>query len=410
MPFVTPEDVGTTPRGSLSAKRRLQAWERTGGICVVCERRIDGVRERWIVEHMRALELGGADELDNMGPAHEACGRSKTLDDHARTALAKRQKLRHLGAVVTSYPLQGSRISPFKRKINGEVVRRDHLPPVRTDDEVRMPLAKMTKRVSDRLPVDPTAKPRSHLCTKPGTFLKENQAGMTDPMARQPTTAPDKADVRHTNSSTSGEILPQIPKHLDFLFADRPLLPGEDPEQYDALLRSVVQQVMPTDVIEAIWVKDIIDLIWEAKRLRRWRDQILNQARLEAITTLIMPVIVSKNPNPFTKMSELEGEATALALGWLEGSQSQTTSLEQKLQGRGLTGADVMAQAFQRQLPDIERIDRMVTSADQRRDTLLREIERKRASLGQLLRAAAADVIDVEPSKQDAGMLSKPRR
>ena len=101
MPFVTPEDVGTTPRGSLSAKRRLQGWERTEGTCVICECRIDGVRERWIVEHIRALELGGADTLDNMGPAHEACGRTKSRDDHARTAKAKRQKIRHLGTKVT---------------------------------------------------------------------------------------------------------------------------------------------------------------------------------------------------------------------------------------------------------------------------------------------------------------------
>src|SRR5215218_9759166 len=90
MPFVALEDVGTTRRRSLSGRRRLQAWERTGGTCVVCGQRIDGVRERWIVEHIRALELGGADDLNNMGPAHELCGRTKTREDHARTARAKR--------------------------------------------------------------------------------------------------------------------------------------------------------------------------------------------------------------------------------------------------------------------------------------------------------------------------------
>ncbi|WP_267427693.1 HNH endonuclease [Methylobacterium sp. GC_Met_2] len=98
MPYVAFEDIGTTQRRSLTGRRRLQAWERTGGRCVVCDLSIDGVRERWIVEHIRALELGGIDELENMGPAHEACGREKTRDDHARTARAKRQKIRHLGA------------------------------------------------------------------------------------------------------------------------------------------------------------------------------------------------------------------------------------------------------------------------------------------------------------------------
>src|SRR5829696_4122651 len=105
MPFVEIEDVGTTSRRKLTPHRRLQVWERTGGRCVLCGRTIDGARERWIAEHIRALELGGADELDNMGPAHEACAFVKTRDDHRRAGQAKRQKIRHLGANASKRPM-----------------------------------------------------------------------------------------------------------------------------------------------------------------------------------------------------------------------------------------------------------------------------------------------------------------
>src|SRR5690349_12968586 len=105
MPFCAITDVGTTPRHKLTPRQRLRVWETTRGICVLCGRRIDGVRERWIVEHLRALELGGADELANMGPAHEACAVDKTRDDHRRAARAKRQKIRHIGAEVAKRPL-----------------------------------------------------------------------------------------------------------------------------------------------------------------------------------------------------------------------------------------------------------------------------------------------------------------
>ncbi len=124
MSYVVREDVGTTRRRSLSGHQRLQAWERTGGVCVVCERAIDGVHDRWIVEHIRALELGGEDDLANMGPAHEVCGREKTRDDHAATAQAKRRKIRHIGADDVRYPLPGSRAGTLKRKVDGTVVRR----------------------------------------------------------------------------------------------------------------------------------------------------------------------------------------------------------------------------------------------------------------------------------------------
>ncbi|WP_457092928.1 HNH endonuclease [Microvirga sp. P5_D2] len=124
MPYIEVEDVGTTPRRKMTPNRRLQVWEKTGGACVLCYRKIDGVRERWIAEHIRALELGGADTLENMGPAHEACAVGKTQDDHRRAAKAKRQKIQHIGAYGSKRPLPGGKHSPWKRKVSGRVVRR----------------------------------------------------------------------------------------------------------------------------------------------------------------------------------------------------------------------------------------------------------------------------------------------
>lgn len=124
MPYAKIEDVGTTARRKLTPHLRLKVWERTGGVCVLCDRAIDGVRERWIVEHIRALELGGADDLPNMGPAHEACAFGKTQEDHRRAAHAKRQKIRHLGAEVSTRPLPYGKASPWKRTLSGKVVPR----------------------------------------------------------------------------------------------------------------------------------------------------------------------------------------------------------------------------------------------------------------------------------------------
>lgn len=124
MPLVEPSDVGTTQRSRLSPRVRLAIWERARGICVLCERRIDGVRERWIIEHIRALELGGADDPDNMGPAHASCAAAKTSDDHHRAAKAKRQKIQHLGAAKIKRPLPCGRQSRWKKRIDGTIVPR----------------------------------------------------------------------------------------------------------------------------------------------------------------------------------------------------------------------------------------------------------------------------------------------
>ena len=122
------EDVGTTKRKNMTPRMRLKIWENHGGICALCKGNINGVHERWIVEHLRALELGGADTEDNMAPAHEACAIAKTIGkngDHAKAAKAKRVKSKHLGISKSKNPLPGSKGSKWKRKMNGSIVPRD---------------------------------------------------------------------------------------------------------------------------------------------------------------------------------------------------------------------------------------------------------------------------------------------
>jgi 5-methylcytosine-specific restriction endonuclease McrA len=124
MSFVEVEDTTTTVRRKLTPHRRLQVWEKTGGTCVLCHRKINGPRERWIAEHIRALELGGADDLDNMGPAHEECALVKTQDDHRRAAKAKRQKIQYIGAQASKKALPFGKSSPWKRKLSGQIILR----------------------------------------------------------------------------------------------------------------------------------------------------------------------------------------------------------------------------------------------------------------------------------------------
>jgi hypothetical protein len=117
-------DVGSTPRKPMSPMRRLRIWEAHKGRCVLCRRKIDGVRERWIIEHVRALALGGTDTDDNCGPAHASCGRDKTKADNASWSKAKRQKAKHVGIRGSANPIPGSKASPWKKCMDGRTVRR----------------------------------------------------------------------------------------------------------------------------------------------------------------------------------------------------------------------------------------------------------------------------------------------
>ena len=53
------------------------------------------------------------------------------------------------------------------------------------------------------------------------------------------------------------------------LFGPPPLLEGEDPSAYDELLARISGAVKPADVLEEIWVSDVVNLTWEIFRWRR---------------------------------------------------------------------------------------------------------------------------------------------
>lgn len=107
---------------SMSPSRRARIFEHHDGICHICGGKIDGVREKWDVEHIIPLAMTGDDSDENLAPAHKKCHGSKTKTDVHQIAKAKRVSRKHIGAVKPKRKIGDPR---FKKKVSGEVVRRD---------------------------------------------------------------------------------------------------------------------------------------------------------------------------------------------------------------------------------------------------------------------------------------------
>jgi hypothetical protein len=73
------------------------------------------------------------------------------------------------------------------------------------------------------------------------------------------------------------------------------------------------------------------------------------------------------------------------------------TLVHELLTDAGVSVDRFMANAFVQKLDDIERIDRLITTAESRRDASLREIERRRVFLGETLRRSVQEIEDGEP-------------
>ena len=110
-------------RKPLTALQRAKMFDEHKGICVICGTKIKA-GERWIDEHGRALALLGTNDMENRGPAHEACAKVKTKKDVAMIAKAKRVRAKHIGASRPKQPFPGGRGSRFKKLMDGRTVER----------------------------------------------------------------------------------------------------------------------------------------------------------------------------------------------------------------------------------------------------------------------------------------------
>jgi 5-methylcytosine-specific restriction protein A len=114
-----------TPRKHISTRERARLFLLHEGLCHICGNKIDGVRERWDVEHVIPFALTQDDSDENRKPAHYACHKPKTKDDVRMIRKSDRVRAKHIGAKApTRRPLPGSRNSPFKIKLDGTIVPR----------------------------------------------------------------------------------------------------------------------------------------------------------------------------------------------------------------------------------------------------------------------------------------------
>lgn len=96
MPRSVPEWVGATPNTAAPPRVRLRVFEREGGRCHRCQRKI-GPADRWTLEHVVALVNGGANAEANLACTCEWCLPIKNAEDVAIKAKGARIRAKHLG-------------------------------------------------------------------------------------------------------------------------------------------------------------------------------------------------------------------------------------------------------------------------------------------------------------------------
>ena len=122
----------------------------------------------------------------------------------------------------------------------------------------------------------------------------------------------------------------------------------------------------PADVLDEIWVRDLVDLIWETFRWRRLKTKLIAATTYKGVEAVLEPMIGWPAAHP-------------IAEGWARGDADASKKVNEQLASANLSMDAVMAQTLVANLTDIERIDRMTMNAEARRAAVMREVERHRA-------------------------------
>jgi hypothetical protein len=256
--------------------------------------------------------------------------------------------------------------------------------------------------------------------------------------------------VSRKSKSRTEIAVPPVPGRVQrlALFGPPPLLEGENAAAYDQVLARIYAAVKPANFIDEIFVADVVFSEWEVLRLRRLKSSLIRELGLELLEGFlsgqldydlysehfaddlaeilqdILPEDQADSAQALAdkcarneadaddKVNELLAgisldmdavlnvararRAKELVQEYVRREPDAAKLVQELLTGSGESMDAFMAKALTEKLDYIERIDRLITVAESRRNAGLHEIDRRRAVLGEILRRSVQEIEDGE--------------
>jgi hypothetical protein len=230
------------------------------------------------------------------------------------------------------------------------------------------------------------------------------------------------------------------------LFGSPILLAGEDAAAYHELLGRIRAAINPVDIIDEMFIADVVSLEWEVLRWRRLKSSLMRTRELKALEQFLnkhldyydhyqkhfeQDLVEILQDNLAEGQTEVDAQALAhkcardepdaddkvnqiladtdldmdeilesakarqaeeLAYGYVQRKPGAIKLIHTLLAEAGLSIDALMVRTLPAELDNIERIDRLATIAETRRNAMLREIDRRRAVLGEALQRQVHEV------------------
>jgi hypothetical protein len=234
---------------------------------------------------------------------------------------------------------------------------------------------------------------------------RETREGDVQPVVASPSEQNDASFSTSAPAQPADSLnAPALPQRDEAMTLLGPalLLTDEDPDSWEKLRAAVFAALVPADIFENFWARDIVDHEWNILRLRRLSAGLISATQQQALESVLRP-LMSNGMRDFA-----DSRPELLAWKYVLHHDDAINEVNGLLETAGLRWDAVQAKTMSFNAEIFERLDRMCITAEARRDAALREIDRHRLGFGQRLRRAINHVEDAEfrviepPGKQEA--------
>jgi len=172
-----------------------------------------------------------------------------------------------------------------------------------------------------------------------------------------------------------------------------PVLRSESADEYTSLHKKLVEEIGPQGPIEAVYVEEITDLIWEIKRLRNCKVSVIHQMSRRALESLL------------TELLPIQQKIKALALSnrWFE-DEAAKEEVSEILKRFNLDESAIEAEAIKLASDQLEWLDKALVLASSRLDKSIRFIKSYRVGFADDVRRQTDRLLmaDVTPRQSAA--------
>jgi len=172
------------------------------------------------------------------------------------------------------------------------------------------------------------------------------------------------------------------PASIAYLIEERPLLWCEDPYEYDELRREIFTELAPEGALNCIFVKNIVDYLWEFRRMKKMKHTAINYAMPRAATKLL-----TSSAGLWGDPEEAKVQKQAEAAAYGTGNETGATDFAERMHSKHVTPEMIHYKALNSVSEELHWISRECERLEGRFHRLLKDFEGRRTTLAAMAKS-----------------------